>query len=381
MNDVDLREQFHNWAAPLRAAAAPEFAGIRRRARRRTARLAALAGGTAAAIAVAVSLVGGVLTGPAGGPDHVSHPASFWGQSRYPAPGQAPYVFINGSASGSPMIGDAASGRIAGRLATVGTRGIFGAAAVTSNDRLFVLAQQSEADRITFAEARITPSGSVLLRRILPGISVAASQIYGMTVNPAGTRLVLNTWPAGRTGAGKLLVYDLTAGTLVDSWPENHTGVVTFQYWPTADRLALYWQDSGSLAYSGLRILNTAVRSAGPSLAAATQPGPDLRGYHRGAFTADGSVALNMIQSGSAEVLQEFSARSGALLRTIPIGTARAQQDSPDFCGVLWASADGRELLTQCGRRQQEVVNGTVTRVKLAWNFLAPQTPVTTFAW
>jgi hypothetical protein len=252
---------------------------------------------------------------------------------------------------------------------------------VTSNDRLFVLAQQSDADRITFAEARITPSGSVLLRRILPGISLAASQIYGVTVNPAGTRLVPNTWPAGGTGAGTLLVYDLAAGTLIDSWPENRTGLVNFQYWPTADRLALYWQNSGSRAYSGLRILNTAVRSAGPSLTAATRPGPDLRGYPSGAFTADGSVALNIVQSGSAEVLQELSARSGALLRTIPIGIARAQQDSPDYCGVLWASADGRELLTQCGSRQQEVVNGKVTRVKLAWKFLAPQTPVTTFAW
>ena len=88
-----------------------------------------------------------------------------------------------------------------------------------------------------------------------------------------------------------------------------------------------------------------------------------------------------VVKSGSAEVLQEFSARSGALVRTIPIGTTRAQQDSPDFCGVLWASATGHELLTQCGSRQQEVVNAKVTRVKLAWNFLAPQTPVTTVAW
>jgi hypothetical protein len=381
MNDVDLREQFHDWAAPLRATLAPEFTGIRRRARRRTSRLAAVAVGAVAVVVIAASLAGSVLTRPAGGQGHAAHPASPWSHSRYPAPRQAPYVFINSSASGSPMIGDAATGRIAGKLATVGSQGIFGAAAATSNDRLFVLAQQSDADRITFAEARITPSGSVRLRRILPGISLAASQIYGMTVNPAGTRLVLNTWPAGRTGAGKLLVYDLTAGTLIGSWPENLSSPVKFQYWPTADGLALYWQDSGSGAYSGLRILNTAGRPAGLSLAAATKPGPDLRGYHSGGLTADGSVALNMVRSGSAEVLQEFSARSGTLMRTIPIGTAQAERDSPDFCGVLWASADGRDLLTQCGSRQQEVVTGKVTHVKLAWNFLAPQTPVTTFAW
>ena len=381
MNDVDLHEQFHDWAAPLRATVAPDITGIRRRARRRTARLAAVAGGAVAAIAIGASLAGAVLTGPTGRPGPVTHPASPWSHSSYPAPRQAPYVFINSSASHSPMIGNAATGRVAGRLAPVGTQGIFGAVAVTSDDRLFVLAQQSGADRITFAEARIAPSGKVLLRQTLPGISLAASQIYGMTVNPAGTRLVLNCWPAGRAGAGTLLVYNLTAGTLIDSWPENRTGPVNFQYWPAANRLALYWQDSASQAYSGLRILNTSVPSAGSSLAAATRPGPDLRGYHSGALTADGSVARRTSQSGSAEVVQEFSARSGALLRTIPIGTARAQQDGPDFCGVLWASTNGRDLLTQCGSRQQEVANGKVTRVKLAWNFLAPQTPVTTVAW
>ncbi len=59
-------------------------------------------------------------------------------------------------------------------------------------------------------------------------------------------------------------------------------------------------------------------------------------------------------RSGTAEILQEFSVATGKLLRTITIGSARAQQQEPWFCGVLWASADGRHLLTQCGTRQQE---------------------------
>jgi hypothetical protein len=95
----------------------------------------------------------------------------------------------------------------------------------------------------------------------------------------------------------------------------------------------------------------------------------------------DGSVAVNMVQSGTAEVLQEFSARSGRLLRTVPIGIARAQQYSPDFCGVLWASPCGRDLLTQCGTRQQAVADGKATRVKLACTFLAPQTVTVTCGW
>jgi hypothetical protein len=49
---------------------------------------------------------------------------------------------------------------------------------------------------------------------------------------------------------------------------------------------------------------------------------------------------------------------------------------------MAWASADGRDLLTQCGTRQQEAVNGKITVVKLAWTFLAQQAAaITAFAW
>ena len=40
MNDVELREQFEQWAAPLRASSPPAVAAIRRRARHRSARIA-----------------------------------------------------------------------------------------------------------------------------------------------------------------------------------------------------------------------------------------------------------------------------------------------------------------------------------------------------
>jgi hypothetical protein len=80
--------------------------------------------------------------------------------------------------------------------------------------------------------------------------------------------------------------------------------------------------------------------------------------------------------------VQVFSSASGRLVRTIPIGSARALQDSPNFCGVLWASANGRDLLTQCGARHQEVDDGHVVPTRLAWALLAQQDgAIGTFAW
>ena len=56
MQDEDLREQFSEWARPLRAAVPPAVSVIRRRARRRTARVAA-----SCVTAVAVLAAGGIL--------------------------------------------------------------------------------------------------------------------------------------------------------------------------------------------------------------------------------------------------------------------------------------------------------------------------------
>ena len=79
--------------------------------------------------------------------------------------------------------------------------------------------------------------------------------------------------------------------------------------------------------------------------------------------------------------LLEWSSASGKLLRAIPVGPASAAQ-TQYFCGVLWASPNGCELLTQCGTRQQEVINGKVTVTKLPWTFLASQSLATSaFAW
>ena len=378
MNDVELREQFEQWAAPLRASTPPAVAAIRRRARHRVARIGgATASALAAAVVVAIAMASAV-GGSHAGPAPSARPA-FWGSAAYPAPPGQPYVFLEGPQE----IMDVATGKVVSRLAPLGHRGMFTEPAVTSDDRLFVLGQQDDAGRLTFAAARIGPSGSVHFSRIMPGVSILSEQIYGMTVNPAGTRLILNTLPPGGASPGKLLLYDLTSGTLLGSWPEGGTGLVNFEYWRSADELALDWQAQPGAVSSGPRILRTnAAFPPGSSLQADTRPEPGRPGFSRGELTADGSMALAVTQSGTAEIVQEFSVATGRLLRTIPIGSARAQQQGRWFCGVLWASANGRNMLTQCGTRQQAITGGSVTRIRLPLTFFAQQDgAIGTFAW
>jgi hypothetical protein len=378
MNDIELREQFELWAAPLRASSPPALAALRRRARRRSARIAgATASALAAAAAIAVVVAAGVVGSPAV-PVPPARPA-YWGSAVYPAPPGQPYVFVEGLQE----IMDVATGKVVSRLAPLGHRGMFTEPAVTSDDRLFVLGQQDDTGRLTFAAVRIGPSGSVHFGRIMPRVSILREQIYGMTVNPAGTRLVLNTLPPGGASPGKLLLYNLKSGTLLGSWPEGGTGLVNFEYWRSADELALDWQAQPGAASSGPRILRTnAAFPPGSSLQADTRPEPGRPGFRRGALTADGSMALAVTRSGTTEIVQEFSVATGRLLRTIPIGTARAGHQGHWFCGVLWASANGRHLLTQCGTRQQAVTGSSVTPIRLPLTILAQQDgAIGTFAW
>jgi hypothetical protein len=59
MNDIDLRERFDEWAAPLRATPPPKLAVIRSRARRRVVRIA---GAVGAAFAVTAAVTGLVVS-------------------------------------------------------------------------------------------------------------------------------------------------------------------------------------------------------------------------------------------------------------------------------------------------------------------------------
>jgi hypothetical protein len=51
------------------------------------------------------------------------------------------------------------------------------------------------------------------------------------------------------------------------------------------------------------------------------------------------------------------------------------------FCRVLWASANGHEVWTQCGTRQLVIVGGHATRVRLAWLLPSITPSGSVFAW
>ena len=399
MNDVDLREQFHDWAAPLRATVAPEFTAIRRRARRRTARLAAVAGGAVAVIVVAASLAASSLTaGSAPAPVQ----SGLWGSGTLPAPRGEPYVFVNSSASGTAELRDAATGTVVKVLHPLGSAVNFTAAAAAANDRTFVLAQQGADGQLSFAELKIGRpqlTGALPPVRLVPVLPAAAlptgSQINFMTVNATATRLALEAVTNGGISSS-LIVYNLSNGLLVGNWPTG-SGIIPPPQFLPGDRIVVPWPVAAKRSAAPgrghkvqLRVISTArAFPAGSPFLADSRPARELTATG-GALSSDGSVSMNTVEGyfgriqadrGTSARLLEYATASGRLLYSIPVGPASALQ-TQYYCGVLWASPNGRDLLTQCGTRQQEVVNGKVTRVKLAWIFLAPQAAaITTFAW
>ncbi len=386
MDDLDLREQFEQWAEPLRAAAVPPDVAFlvervrRRRVRRARAATSALA---VAGLVTAVAVIGlpRHTAGPAatgyGGPGPIPigpgqpaalglGPTAMWGHARYPSPSGAPYELVYGTGSESADLINASTGSTVIRIRPTASGATFTDVAVAPDDRLFVLAQQNGQDRTTFAELRLDGRthqwATVMARVSLP----AGSQIYGMTVNPEGTRLALNTMAAGGVGSMHLLVYDLSAGAQLDNFSEAG-GSVTLQRWAGTGKLAFSWQAASGTAGDGLRTLDTATAAMpGSSLLTASVLDPAARGWAFGTFTADGSVAISSRRHGGAWQVTEYSAATGELLHVITIGTAQAQSQSADYCGVLWAGPNGADLLTQCGTRQEEVVGGNTLVVRLA---------------
>jgi hypothetical protein len=403
MQDQELRDRFDEWARPLRTASPPGIPALRQRARRRRTRLVAAGASACAVAAIVMGLASsGVFGGrqTAAGPV-ASHPVTsptpgqltssppagrsgFWGgppAARYPSPPGAPYLVVHTAGLSYAEVIDEPTGQLLKTIRPLAQGSFFTSIAAAGTDRLFVLAQQTGLQLTSFAELRISASGQVQLSPVLPNLTLSMTQIYAMTVNPAGTRVVLSTVPVGGHGPGTLLSYDLTSGALLGSWPVA-SGGVDLSYWPAADQLAISWQAGAGQAASGLRILDTASASpANTTLLADTRPGPALAGYGRGTLTADGSVALHVTQSGATMQLQEFSAASGRLERTIALGPASALH-STGYCGVLWASPSGDRLLTQCGTQQQVVSGATVVRTRFAVIIPVAQAGgIASFAW
>jgi hypothetical protein len=390
MNDTELRERFAQWAAPLRAAPPPPVATIRRRAKRYATGLAVTSALVFAAVGLTAGLVASDLVATARPPD-----ARPWGSARYPAPPGQPYVLVT-PPNGRTELRDAATGAVLDVLRPSGQGASFIAATAAAGDRMFVLGEQADTGQITFAELRITVSGgrvSVRLAPVLSRVHVTwGSQLISMSVNAAGTRLALSTLPVGGNPASpsSLNVYDLSTGALMESWRPPGLSISSQQFIGGADELAVFWPTSGPVVTTTgdrvdvhesveLRLVNTAAAFAlRSSLLADSRADPAVNGAVDGSFSADGSVALNSDAGGlestppgpTADLL-ETDAVSGRLLWSVPLGPASVLNNAAEFCGVLWASANGRDLLTQCGTRQLSIVNGKARVIHLAWIFPA----------
>ncbi len=394
MQDFELRDQFDEWAGPLRATPAPDVAALRSRVRGRRARIGAAAGSSLAVVGlVAGLLVAGGLAGSGkpGGP--APQPG---GSAKYPAPPGQPYVFVNSSAT-FVNVGDAptvpaelrnaATGKVVKVLRPIGQGTSFTGAAVAPGDRVFVLAELDNNEKPSFAEIRIDGSGKAgALRQVMPGLSLpAGTQPENMTVNAPLTRL--SFFAAAANGlSGSLVVYNLQAGALIASWPVSGNNFANSQFVGYGDELVV---SDSSVTQGQNRLVDTsnAFRPGSPLLAD-SRPDRAGAGGFPGSFTQDGNLsAVASIdrlvdgQPAGPELLIEYSVTSGKVLRKIPIGQS-SDTNGPDFCGVLWASANGGEVWTQCGTRQLIIAGSHVTQVRLAWVLPSnPGSDISTFAW
>ena len=392
MQDSELRDLFEEWAEPLRATPAPAVAALRSRIRRRTARTVAAIGFALAVVGLVAGLLvagGLVRSGKPGAP-----PLQAQG-SAFPAPSGQPYVFVN-SSSTFVNVGDvaatpaelrnAATGKVVKVLLPVRLGVSFSAAAATPGDRLFVLAQQDRDGTLSFAEIRIGASGKPgALRQVLPDLPAPPGmQVVSMAVNAPGTRLSFTTAASDSYGpsgpSGSLVVYNLQTGTLIGSWPVAFGSGTSSHFLGYGNDLVA----SIDTVERGQDLLvdTTTPFPAGSSLLGDSRPyaGGSSENFEAGDLTQDGNIGMGTVNSRGRALLVEYAAASGKVLRKIPIGSAGAEQ-GPYFCGVLWASANGREVWTQCGTRQLVIVGGHATHIRLAW-LLPTVTPLgSVFAW
>jgi hypothetical protein len=415
VNDAEIREHFERWAQPLRIVAPPPVDEIHRRARRRTTRLTIAAGSATAAALATVAVVGLVTAAPpvpilpvsghhgapgptpAGSPQraigisalHLPRPqisqpvtGSTWGTGRYPAPPAAPFLMTLSMATQTALVVSASRGAVQATLHPRVAGDQFTWAAAAPNDQLFMLAEE-HGFGVTFDQVQISPSGQVSgPHRVLPAVSLNV-QIYAMAISADGARLALSVLPHSATGLDSVLVYNLRTGALTGDW-SSASGSAVGLSWGTAGDLAVGWQDDTGSAPSGVRILDTGTgRGAHPqSLTADSVLVAPVRGFVSGMITTDGATVLAVSTGGSQVRLEEIAADSGRVLASVPIGTTGDQANSPDFCGLLWASKTGSRLITQCGSHQQLVVNGSPTTTRLALTI--PDSVVgwaNTFAW
>ncbi len=405
MQDQELRERFAEWARPLQDTVPPPVAVIRTRARRRVIRRGAAGAVTLAAAGVAAGLVIGGLPGagashpaPAapGGPTPAAIPGNTIHGSNVPdntapvgtlstrtVPPGSPYL-VELSDSGADIMNAATGTLIQTAVAPVSGYG-FNWVAATPGDREFVLAAQTPSLSSTrFYVLRLTASGQMAGLTPVSGAAGVTGYIYGMAVSPDGTELAVATAPQSSTPTSRVWVVGLGAAGGARQWTSG-AGLVNTLSFARDSRLGFTWEPGdagptgGGSQFRTLRVNSVQAGGTGSLTGDSALTVNSADAGQGGQVTADGSTVLAVGQEHGKDTLEEFSAASGQLQDSIPLADATIQ-----FCGVLWASADGSEVLTQCGTTQAWVAGGQAIGVKLGVTIPVPDSQVNwanTFAW
>jgi hypothetical protein len=405
MQDQELRERFADWARPLQDTVPPPVAVIRTRARRRVVRRGAAGAVTLAAAGVAAGLVIGGLPGagpsrPAPAAPGAPSPAATGGTTiggKVPdntapvgslanrtVPPDSPYL-VQLSDSQADIMRAATGTLTQTAVAPVSGYG-FNWVAATPGDRVFILAAQTpDFSSTRFYVLHVSPDGTVGSLTQVPGAAGVTGSIYGMAVSPDGSELAVATTPQGGTPPSRVWVFGLGSGGGSRLWTSS-AGSATALSFAGDDRLGFAWEPGDATAtgsgvqFRTLRIGEVAAGGTGSLTADSSVTVNSAIAGLDGQVTADGKTVLAVNETGAKATLQEFSAASGALRDTVTLGAPPAS--TAQFCGVLWASGDGSEVLTQCGTAEAWVAGGQVIPVRLAVTVPASQVGwANTFAW
>jgi hypothetical protein len=405
MQDQELRERFAEWARPLQDTVPPPVAVIRTRARRRVIRRGAAGAVTLAAAGVAAGLVIGGLPGagashpaPAapGGPTPAALPGGTRPGSTVPDTAPIGTLSARTVPPGSPYLVDisdyqadimnAATGTvIQTAVAPVSGYG-FNWVAAGPGDREFVLAAQTRSLTSTrFYVLRLTASGQMASLTPVSGADDVTGGIYGMAVSGDGTELAVTTVAQGGAPPSRVWVIGLGGSGGARVWTSAAGAANTLSF--TGDnRLGFAWEPSdpgptgGGIQFRTLRLDTVSAGGTGSLTGDSTLTVNSADAGQGGQLTADGKTVLATGTAHGKVTLEKFSTASGQLLESIP-AVGRSANGS-QFCGVLWASSDGSQVLVQCGTSQAWVAGGQAISVKLALTVPGSQVGwANTFAW
>ena len=394
MNDIDLRNSFAQWAAPLRAATPPPVTAIRRRARRRTVRLAA-ATGTVLAVAglIAAATAASVASRSAPRPAPATHGSKYLAGRQLPSdatPADVPY-FVTASGSASQVLAwNETTGEQTGLVTMPAERTpghargatMITAIAAAGDDRTFVLALAPSPPGTTaittpepswIYELRLTAAGHPQSLRQLPvrgldtGVTGKVNRaVSAVAISADGTRLAVavdgNRGDQNRRSS--IVVVDLRTGAQ-RSWTSAGPDALTWLSWSGDARLA--FADNGNNA--GLRLLDTA---AGGTLDQASRQVIAWKTTYHGAsgvqwpvISQDGRTAFATMEQGARGLeLVQFDARTGRPASML-LGPSAIAANS--YCGPLWVSGNGQSLIATCGWGGDEVAisHGTTRQIAI----------------